>query len=187
MHVSLGVSVVIRKNHSVLLVMHADLPVWCLPGGRVEPGESVDQAALREVREETGLEVRLERLVGVYFRPMGPIGNHQVLFTAEVCAGEPHPHGVESLQVQWFPIDRLPDCLMGIHRLSLSDALSGGPAVVRSLDIFPTLSQLTRQELYRLRDEGKLDLAAFIAELCAPVEEYAVRDGILRTEPYFGG
>lgn len=64
-----GVNVAVVHNEQVLLTKRKDFEVWCLPGGHVDAGESVVQAALREVREETGLEVRLNRLVGVYSIP----------------------------------------------------------------------------------------------------------------------
>ena len=175
---SIGVSVVILNDESVLLILRGDFPVWGLPGGVVESGESIAEAAIREVREETGLDIRLTRLVGIYFRPQGAEGNHQALFTAEVWCGEAKPDGFESLKVEWFPVEHLPERLLGMHRLSIHDACQGGPAVVRSLNIFPTLSCFTRQEIYTLRDQWKLDLQAVITELCASIEENNIQDGL---------
>ena len=114
------------------------------------------------------MEIRLTRLVGIYYR-QGSSDNHQALFTAEVSKGEVKPDGNESLKVEWFPLNHLPERLMSIHRLSIADALQGGPAVVRSLKVYPTFSNLTRQEMYSLRDQGKLDLQAVLAELCSPL------------------
>lgn len=53
----------------ILLTKRADNGQWCLPGGAVEAGESVAEACEREVLEETGLIVRVKRLVGVYSHP----------------------------------------------------------------------------------------------------------------------
>lgn len=178
MSTSTGVTVAIFKDDKVLLTLREDLPVWCLPGGRVEEGESVDRAAIREIREETGLDIRLLRLSGIYFRPQKEGGNHQVVFTAEATEGEPTPDGKETSKVEWYPLDRLPDRLFGVHRLYIQDAVRNGPAVVRSLNIYSTLSQYTRQELYAMRDQGKLDLRAVIAEICAPVETSCIQDGL---------
>lgn len=53
----------------VLLTRRADNGRWCLPGGRMDPGESAAETCIREVREETGLEVEIVRLVGLYSNP----------------------------------------------------------------------------------------------------------------------
>ncbi|HSL41989.1 MAG TPA: NUDIX domain-containing protein [Anaerolineales bacterium] len=80
----------------VLLTRRTDNGQWCLPGGRMEAGESAAEACEREVLEETGLIVRVKRLVGVYSHPnqlvIYPDGNkvHIVVlhFEAEVVGGE---------------------------------------------------------------------------------------------------
>ena len=66
MQIRPGVAAVIFTNDRVLLQRRDDTGHWGLPGGAVEPGESVRQALIREVREETGLEVEPLRLIGVY-------------------------------------------------------------------------------------------------------------------------
>ncbi len=53
----------------ILLTRRADNQRWCLPGGAVEPGESVTEACEREIWEETGLRVQVVRLIGVYSNP----------------------------------------------------------------------------------------------------------------------
>ena len=67
----LGCSAVIfdPTKQKVLLTRRTDNGRWCLPGGRMEPGESAAEACAREVWEETGLHIRLERLIGVYSNP----------------------------------------------------------------------------------------------------------------------
>src|SRR3569832_355812 len=79
-----------------LLTRRADYGQWCLPGGRMESGESAAEACEREVFEETGLKIRVKRLVGVYSHPdqlvVYPDGNkvHVVAlhFEAEIVGGE---------------------------------------------------------------------------------------------------
>lgn len=61
-----------ESREKVLLTKRSDNGLWCLPGGKMEPGESVEECCAREVFEETGLEVRTRRLIGVY-------SNHDLL------------------------------------------------------------------------------------------------------------
>jgi ADP-ribose pyrophosphatase YjhB (NUDIX family) len=56
-------------RQKVLLTRRTDNGRWCLPGGRMESGESVAETCIREILEETGLEVRIIRLLGVYSSP----------------------------------------------------------------------------------------------------------------------
>jgi ADP-ribose pyrophosphatase YjhB (NUDIX family) len=85
-----------QKREKVLLTRRTDNGRWCLPGGGMESGESVTQACEREVWEETGLKVRVTRLVGVYSNPdqlvIYPDGNKAFFvvlsFEAEVIEGE---------------------------------------------------------------------------------------------------
>jgi len=69
--IRLGCSAVIfdESHEKVLLTKRADNGLWCLPGGGVDPGESVEETVIREVQEETGLAVRVLRLIGVYSDP----------------------------------------------------------------------------------------------------------------------
>jgi len=85
-----------ETGQKVLLTRRTDNGLWCLPGGRMEAGESVEECCVREVREETGLQIRVKRLAGVYSNPdqlvVYPDGEqaHFVVlnFEAEVINGE---------------------------------------------------------------------------------------------------
>lgn len=121
-----GTSVVIFDgNNQVLLELREDLRIWALPAGHLEPGESYEQAAIREVKEETGYEIELERIVGDYWRPQFPHGGNQMrVFTGRVVGGDPTEHDWESLQVRWFPVDALPKRLFSLSREHIQDALA---------------------------------------------------------------
>src|ERR1044071_344752 len=68
--IRLGCSAAILDERGrILLTRRTDNGQWCLPGGRMESGESAAEACEREVFEETGLSVRVKRLVGVYSHP----------------------------------------------------------------------------------------------------------------------
>ncbi len=128
-----GVSAFIRTAEGVLLQRRSDNGLWGLPGGSVEPGESVTEALVREVREETNLEVVPTRLVGVYSAPaLGqvvtyPDGNviHYVSAVFE-CAvrGGVLACGDESLELAFFPPHALPDDTLPISRIRIVDALA---------------------------------------------------------------
>lgn len=90
----LMVDVVIPSDEGVVLIRRGSDPykgMWALPGGFAEVGETVENAAIREAKEETNLDVELERLVGVYSDPdRDPRGhNVSVTFLARVTGGEP--------------------------------------------------------------------------------------------------
>ena len=55
-----------EKREKILLTQRTDNGLWCLPGGKMEPGESIEECCQREVFEETGLEIKTIRLIGVY-------------------------------------------------------------------------------------------------------------------------
>jgi 8-oxo-dGTP pyrophosphatase MutT (NUDIX family) len=83
-------------REKVLLTQRADNGHWCLPGGGLDAGESVEEACIREVWEETGLHVRVTRLIGVYSDPNQLViykdGNKAFFvvmsFEAEIIGGE---------------------------------------------------------------------------------------------------
>ena len=128
-----GVSAIILTGEGVLLQRRSDNGLWGLPGGGVEPGESVSEAVVREVREETGLEVRPTRLVGVYSSPT----NHQIVtypdgnvihyvstsFECRIVSGT-LACGTESLELGWYDPERLPEGLVPMHRIRIEDALA---------------------------------------------------------------
>src|SRR5437868_4012784 len=65
----ISVSALIFDDERILLALRRDIDWWNLPGGGMEYGETVEEAICREVHEETGLLVAIERLVGVYSKP----------------------------------------------------------------------------------------------------------------------
>ncbi len=121
--------VLIRQNDSVLLVRQKDgEQYWSLPGGVMESGESIDQAAIREVKEETGLDVRLKRVVGLYSKPLE--GALAVTFEGEIIAGTLKQVTRETSDCCFFPLDQLPEPIRGHLRQRIEDLRCDVPMAV---------------------------------------------------------
>lgn len=73
-------------RNEVLLTERRDVPVWVLPGGGIEPGESPEAAVTREILEETGLTVKVARLVGDY-TPINRLARRTHLYECTVISG----------------------------------------------------------------------------------------------------
>ena len=127
-----SVTAVIRDDDGrVLLQLHAETDEWGLPGGAVEPEEEPTAALVREVREETGLEVAVGGLVGVYGGPdatvryrNGDVTSYvRVAYAARPVGGTLQPDGHESLDARWTTAaDRAALAIPPIVRRVLSDA-----------------------------------------------------------------
>ena len=130
--IRLGCSAAIfDKQERIFLTRRTDNGQWCLPGGRMESGESVAEACEREVREETGLQVRVRRLVGVYSHPdqlvIYPDGHkaHIVAlhFEAEIISGQPGLSN-ETTEFGYFTLDEVEGMeMLGRHRERILDTL----------------------------------------------------------------
>lgn len=159
---AMGVHVVVIRENSVLLAKRTDFEVWGLPGGEIETGETPAEAATREVLEETGLKVRLTRLVGLYTKPQWiTVNSTNAVFAAEVIEGDLTTSD-ETLEVKFFERNALPETLIWWSRTEIEDALNGiGGSIVRTQEAPWPESNPTRRELYQQRDESGLARAEF--------------------------
>ncbi|MBU0762164.1 MAG: NUDIX hydrolase [Candidatus Altiarchaeota archaeon] len=103
---------VIVKDERVVLVKRLNPPyqdMWALPGGFVDYGEKVEDACVREAREETSLDVKIKKLVGVYSDPGRDPRGHTVgvAYLCEVVGGKLEG-GDDAKEAQWFPLNKLP-------------------------------------------------------------------------------
>lgn len=105
-----SVNVAVSNEHGeLLLIRRTDNDNWALPGGAMDPGETMAQAAVRETQEETGIDCQITDLVGIYTNPGHVIlytSNGEVrqecsfLFAARMIGGRPTPSS-ETSDVRW--------------------------------------------------------------------------------------
>lgn len=110
---------VVGRGGSVLLIRRGNQPgygQWSMPGGYVDRGEVVEEAAAREVWEETGLRVEIEGLVGLFSERGHPV--IVAAFAARELGGT-LAAGDEALDLGFFPLDALPDLAFPRDRLIL--------------------------------------------------------------------
>lgn len=110
---------VIIQDGKVLVDKHGDDAGWKFPGGKIRGGESFEEGARREVREELGLEVEIEGtpFIVAFMRDREGVSEHVILvhYRARIISGEPTP-GRDVRECAWLPIDALPeDCMPNIH------------------------------------------------------------------------
>lgn len=106
------VRAIVLREGRLLLVREAFDGLWCPPGGWADVGDAPSVAVVREVREETGLEVRATRLLGLWDRnqhghPPQPFHAYKLFFLCEELGGELRP-SEETLEVGFFGLDALP-------------------------------------------------------------------------------
>lgn len=95
-----------KSSDKILLVKRRDIPVWVLPGGGIEDGETPIQAAIREAKEETGFTIKIVRQVARYTYKNSHKQNH--LFEGRVVSGIATLNN-EAKAINFFDIDNLPE------------------------------------------------------------------------------
>ena len=123
----------------ILLVKRSDNGQWSLPGGMMELGERLDQTAASEIKEETGLDVAPERLVGIYtndtYQLRYPNGDElkvaSSLFRCRITGGTLQPDMDEVSAARFFAPDELPPLSPRYHN-RVADAIANRPGVVLS-------------------------------------------------------
>jgi ADP-ribose pyrophosphatase YjhB (NUDIX family) len=124
-----------ETREKVLLTRRSDNGLWCLPGGRMEPGESIEECCRREVLEETGLEVELKRLIALYsnrdqlviYKDDTKVQFVVASFEAAVSGGTLGLSN-ETTEAGFFPIAELDSMEMhGRHKDRVLDALQDLP------------------------------------------------------------
>ena len=122
-------ALIFDKAGRLLLCRRKKDGLWNLPGGHLEPKEPPWEAVVREVREEIALNVKVLRLLGIYF-----VGKDNELVLSYVCeprSKTPRPNR-EIDAIDWFELDRLPAQMREHHDVRAKDALIRESVVMRT-------------------------------------------------------
>lgn len=115
-------AIIENENREVLLCFRDDLEVWNLPGGGADCGETPWDCVVREVKEETGLDVRMEKLLGVYSKT----NNNDIAFLFKCrTVGGKLILSEEASALHYFSRDDLPEMLIPKQRERIEDYFSG--------------------------------------------------------------
>ena len=140
---SLAVAIFLRSSckTKLLLIKRRDVPVYALPGGGVEENETPEQAAIREMKEETNLQVKIVRVIGYYY-PISVLTHPTILYECEKI------DGIESIsnetkEVTYFDLNQLPYRLPPPYPDWIQDGLKNGSP------FFKPISSVTIFKLFR--------------------------------------
>lgn len=129
---------VVRRGDAALLVRltySRQAGRYMLPGGYVDPGETITTAVEREVLEETGVSADVEGLIGLRARVEDGVSNTYCLFLLRYRAGVPRPHGRENDDVRWFTLADLEgpesDQVVPLARAAVLAVLGGTASAIR--------------------------------------------------------
>lgn len=139
--IRVGVGLIIRDQRGwILLEKRKDCGLWGLPGGKIEPGESIIKAAMREAKEETNLTIQVERLLGVYSEPQDRIVTYldngdvvqlvDIILAATIVSGE-LSYSSESEDLQFYDPMALPSDIVPPAILPLRNFIHGFVGVIK--------------------------------------------------------
>lgn len=119
---------ILIDSGKILLIRRSKEPgkgQWAVPGGRIEDNETAEECLVREMKEETGLDIEPTRLIGIYSEPdRDPRGIIAAAYLVKQTGGKQAP-GDDAGEVKWFPVDRLPELAFD-HEKMVEDALKLG-------------------------------------------------------------
>lgn len=118
-------------SQKVLLVKRRDVPIWVLPGGGREAQETPEEAILREVKEETGLQVTLIRHAAKY-TPINALASETDLFFCR-ASNQPLALSDETADIRFFLLQDLPSTFFNIHAHWLKETLAQPALILRPL------------------------------------------------------
>lgn len=137
--------IILDENQKVLLCHRRDYDLWNLPGGGLEQGESPWDGVKREVKEETGLDVGVQRLAGVYYKP----SQNEIVFSFVcVVAGGKIKTTDEANKIEYFEFKRIPKNIPPKQVERIKDAFKSVSKVMfRTQEGLPSIDLLKRGKL----------------------------------------
>ena len=149
-----GATVIVfdKSLKKILLVKRRDVPIWVLPGGGIEEGETPLRTAVRETKEESGFTVKIIRQVAKYTHKDGKKRNY--LFEARVASGRA-TLSRESKAVEFFDIDNLPELRHPLISEWLADLQKKSPKIItreiQGVTVKQALGQIHKHPLLVIR------------------------------------
>ena len=133
--ISVGVGVLVAHDGLILLEKREDCGMWGCPGGRIDPGESITQTAIRETKEETNIDIKVDKIFGIYSDPrygtvrryLGDSYSQQIIDIYLLA----HPltfdikKSQESLDVKFFELYDLPSNIVPYSTEVIDDFIKG--------------------------------------------------------------
>jgi 8-oxo-dGTP diphosphatase len=127
-----AIGIIFNDDRSaVLLIKRKDVPVWILPGGGIDPGETAEEAVIREILEETGYQIQIERKCAEY-TPVNKLTAFTSVFICRIIKGCPALSN-ETSAISFYPLHQLPSSFFSIHKEWLDDALRSSTLIRKPL------------------------------------------------------
>jgi L-aspartate-alpha-decarboxylase len=164
-----AVAFVYNEREEILLIKRGVSPgkgKWALPSGFIEQHEVPEQTAIRELAEETHIDGRIHRLIGVYTEPTKLYGDVLLIaYDVHPIGGKFGP-GSDTLEARFFPVHKLPFIPFRSHRLIIQDALAQRTEQAGLIEVLKskiTKATITRTQLFykgSMGIDGKIMRAA---------------------------
>jgi HAD superfamily hydrolase (TIGR01450 family) len=125
-------ALIFNRNKQVLLIKRKDNSYWALPTGRMERGETLEEAVVREIMEELNLKIRVKNLVGLYSHPSDQVLSYSsgetiqfvaACFFCEIEEGDLRNNQFEILKSGFYSVSQLPHPMVESHRRWIEDGL----------------------------------------------------------------
>lgn len=121
-------SYILNEKNELLLVKRRDVPVWVLPGGGIDQGETPEEAAIRETYEESGLQITIKRKIAFY-TPISSLASPSHVFEGTILSGKLQK-SLETSQVQFFSLKNLPREIPPPFPDWIADAKTNSPTLI---------------------------------------------------------